>query len=148
MYRHILIATDGSELAEKAVDCGTKLAAALGAKLTVAHVGAPYAPPLYAGDFVPSTFLSSEEHEARVREAADEILQRAAAHAARENVTCNTDFAVADHPYVGVLEIAQRNQCDLIVMASHGRSGWSAVLLGSETQKMLAHSPVAVLVVR
>jgi nucleotide-binding universal stress UspA family protein len=143
MYRHILIATDGSELAEKAVDCGTKLAAALGAKLTAAHVGAPYAPPLYAGDFVPS-----EEHEARVREAADEILKRAAAHAARENVSCNTDFAVADHPYEGVLEIAQRNQCDLIVMASHGRSGWSAVLLGSETQKMLAHSPIAVLVVR
>jgi nucleotide-binding universal stress UspA family protein len=47
-----------------------------------------------------------------------------------------------------VLEIARRNQCDLIVMASHGRSGWSAVLLGSETQKMLAHSPIAVLVVR
>ena len=148
MYRHILIATDGSTLAEKAVDSGTKLPAALGAKLTVGHVGAPYAPPLYAGDFVPSTFLSSEEHEARVKEAADEILQRAAAHAEKEHVACNTDFAVADHPYEGVVEIAQRNQCDLIVMASHGRSGWSAVLLGSETQKMLAHSPVAVLVVR
>ncbi len=148
MYKHVLIATDGSTLAEKAVDCGTKLAAALGAKLTVAHVGAPYAPPLYAGDFVPSTFLSSEEHEARVREAAGEILRRAAAHAEKEHVSCNTDFAVADHPYEGVLEIARRNQCDLIVMASHGRSGWSAVLLGSETQKMLAHSPIAVLVVR
>jgi nucleotide-binding universal stress UspA family protein len=148
MYQHILIATDGSTLAEKAVKCGTKLAAALGARLTVAHVGAPYAPPLYAGDFVPSTFLSAEEHEARVREAASEILKRAAAQAEVENVKCGTDFAVADHPYEGVIEIAQRNHCDLIVMASHGRSGWSAVLLGSETQKMLAHSPVAVLVIR
>ena len=88
MYKHVLIATDGSTLAEKAVCTGTTLAAALGAKLTVAHVGAPYAPPLYAGDFVPSTFLSSEEHEARVREAADEILKRAADHAAKENVPC------------------------------------------------------------
>jgi nucleotide-binding universal stress UspA family protein len=148
MYRHILVATDGSALAEKAVSCGTKLAAALGARLTAAHVGAPYAPPLYAGDFVPSTFLSSEEHETRVREAADEILKRAAAQAAKENVPCTTDFAVADHPYEGVIQIAQRNQCDLIVIASHGRSGWSAVLLGSETQKMLSRSRTDVLVIR
>ena len=148
MYRHILVATDGSALAEKAVSCGTRLAAALGARLTAAHVGAPYAPPLYAGDFVPSTFLSSEEHEARVREAAEEILKRAAAQAAKENVPCTTDFAVADHPYEGVIEIAERNHCDLIVMASHGRSGWSAVLLGSETQKMLSRCRTAVLVVR
>lgn len=148
MYQHILVATDGSALAEKAVNHGTQLAAALGAKVTAAHVGAPYAPPLYAGDFVPSTFLSSEEHETRVREAAEEILKRAAAVCAKKNVPCNTDFAVADHPYEGVVEIAERNQCDLIVMASHGRSGWSAVLLGSETQKMLARSKVDVLVVR
>jgi len=114
----------------------------------VAHVGAPYAPPLYAGDFVPSTYLSAEEHEARVREAADEILKRATACAERKKVACKTDFAVADHPHEGVLEIANRNQCDLIVMASHGRSGWSAVLLGSETQKMLAHSEIDVLVIR
>ena len=148
MYSHILIATDGSALAEKAIEAGTRLASALNARLTVAHVGAPYAPPLYAGDFVPSTYLSAEEHEARVREAAEEILKRAAAAAAKKNVPCRTDFAVADHPYEGVLEIAGRNQCDLIVMASHGRSGWSAVLLGSETQKMLAHSKIDVLVVR
>ena len=91
---------------------------------------------------------SSEEHETRVREAADEILKRAAAQAAKENVPCTTDFAVADHPYEGVIEIAKRNHCDLIVMASHGRSGWSAVLLGSETQKMLSRCRMDVLVVR
>ena len=88
MYRHILIATDGSTLAEKAVDSGTKLAAALGAKLTVAHVGAPYAPPLYAGDFVPSTFLSSEEHEARVKEAARWRISSAAAFT---RASCSSD---------------------------------------------------------
>ncbi|MGE0799028.1 MAG: universal stress protein [Lautropia sp.] len=148
MYQHILIATDGSALAEKAVETGTRLAASLNARLTVAHVGAPYAPPLYAGDFVPSSYLSAEEHEARVRAAAEEILARAAAQAEKVKVPCRTDFAVADHPYAGVLEIANRNQCDLIVMASHGRSGWSAVLLGSETQRMLSHSRIDVLVVR
>ena len=58
MYRHVLIATDGSALAEKAIDAGIQLAASLGAQLTIAHVGSPYAPPLYAGDFVPSTYLS------------------------------------------------------------------------------------------
>lgn len=148
MYRHVLIATDGSALAEKAIDAGIQLAASLGAQLTIAHVGSPYAPPLYAGDFVPSTYLSAEEHEARVREAGVEILARAAATAARRNLTCRTDFTIADHPYQGVLDIASRNQCDLIVMASHGRSGWGAVLLGSETQKMLTHSKIDVLVIR
>ncbi len=148
MYQHVLIATDGSALAEKAIEAGVQLAATLSARLTIAHVGSPYAPPLYAGDFVPSTYLSAEEHETRVREAGEEILARAAAAAVARNLTCTTDFTIADHPYQGVLDIAARNQCDLIVMASHGRSGWGAVLLGSETQKILTHSKIDVLVIR
>ena len=148
MYQHVLIATDGSALAEKAIEAGVQLAASLNARLTIAHVGSPYAPPLYAGDFVPSTYLSAEEHEARVREAGEDILARAAAAAVARNLTCATDFTIADHPYQGVIDIAGRNKCDLIVMASHGRSGWGAVLLGSETQKILTHSKIDVLVIR
>lgn len=148
MYKHILAATDGSELAEKAVRRAADLAKTTGARVTAAHVGMPYIPPLYTGDFVPSTLLSPEEHEVRVKAAADKVLNRAVELAAETGVRVDTAFISDDQPYQGLIQLAEDRDCDLIVMASHGRRGLSAVLLGSETQKLLTHSGVDTLVIR
>ena len=148
MYRHIMAATDGSELADKAVGCGIKLAASLNARLTIAHIGIPYSPPVYAGDIVPASLVSPEEHEQRVREAADKILTHGRERAEAAGVTTSVVFDYGDAPHETLIALAEKNGCDLIVMASHARRGLGALLLGSETQKVLSHTKIDVLVIR
>ena len=149
MYKHILIATDGSALAAKAVEAGLSLAAAGGAKVTALHVVShfhlhyqPWAAPRSVHTKIES------QHEEEAREAAQKMVDALVTRAKEKGVSCDGLVVVGDHPYEEIIKSAEARKCDLIMMASHGRRGLDAVLLGSETAKVLTHSRVPVLVVR
>jgi nucleotide-binding universal stress UspA family protein len=145
MYRNVLIATDGSELAQKAVNHGVAMAKAINAKVTVVTVSEPFYPLAYAPRMVTET---REQYEQNVAACAANYLAGAKEAASAAGVACDTVHVESPHPYQGIVDTATKNGCDLIVMASHGRRGISAVVLGSETVKVLTHSPIPVLVVR
>ena len=147
MYKNLLVATDGSKLSDKAVVHAIELARAVGAKLTAFYAAPDYPMPAYA-DGVVYEPVSRKEYAKLAAEDAQKILDAAAAKAAADGVDCKTAYAIASAPWEAILAAAKKNKCDAIVMASHGRRGISAVLLGSETQKVLTHSKVPVIVVR
>ncbi|MGB8897544.1 MAG: universal stress protein [Pseudolabrys sp.] len=145
MHKHILIPTDGSELSQKAIDYGLALAKSVNAKVTVVTVSAPFRtwaiePPL--------TIDILEEYEKQVRQLSAEYLESAKESAAAAGVICEVLHIEHDQPYLAIIDTAARRSCDLIVMASHGRRGISAIVLGSETVKVLTHSTIPVLVFR
>ena len=147
MYKHILIPTDGSELSNRAVVAGVKLARVLGARVT-GLFAAPSATPLVYRDFLPVAYASPQKHTAMIREAAQRhlaVIERAASAA---RVRCETVSVTDDFPANAILSLAKRRKCDLIFMASHGRRGLKGVLIGSETQKVLTHTRIPVLVCR
>lgn len=151
MYKHILVPTDGSKLSLKAIRTGARLAGALGAKLTLVHVVAPYMPPLY-GDpigYAPP-ILDPAEYKASVERSAKRILSEGTRTAAgqAEGLALAEVMVTDEHPWEAVLNTVRRKRCDLVVMASHGRRGLAGVLLGSETSKLLTHSKIPVLVCR
>jgi nucleotide-binding universal stress UspA family protein len=133
MFKHILIPTDGSELSSKAVQSGVALAKAVGAKVTGITVTVPS--QVFA-DTTP-TNAAGEKCLAQIKDAATAA-----------GVHCNVIHAEHEQPYQAIIEATKRNGCDLIVMASHGRRGVSALMLGSETVKLLTHSTIPVLVYR
>jgi len=150
MYRHILIPTDGSELAEHAVTNGMSLAKSVGAKVTVITVQEPF-------DWlsIPETRASQRQHfenlakhNEQVEKYAAGVLSRAADAAKQAGVPCDTMQVANAPPYQAIIAAAADRDCDLIVMASHGRGGLSAVVLGSVTNKVLTHTKVPVLVYR
>lgn len=145
MYKHILIPTDGSDLAERAVEQGLALARKLGARVTLIRVIQPLRAP--AGESV-QLRGTLEEYEREERRQAEQWLAQAAARAANSGVPCEAVTAVNVQPYDAIVATAREKACDLIAIASHGRSGLSAMLLGSVTQKVLAHSDLPVLVYR
>ena len=147
MYRHILVATDGSRLSNKAVAHAIALARALGARLTAFHASPDYPLPVYA-DGVVYEPLSRSEYAAACAKEANRILAAVAAKAKQARVRFQSSHAIAAAPWEAILAAARKNRCDAIVMASHGRRGVSALLLGSETQKVLTHSRLPVIVVR
>ena len=145
MYQRILLPTDGSEQSQKAIHAGIAFAKALGAEV----VGLTAIPRFHTLTY------KTEMLEETAQEFAVESAQRAAQYlgfivdAAREaGVACRTEQAVSDHPYELIISTARERQCDLIVMGSHGRKGVKGLLLGSETQKVLVHSSLPVLVYR
>jgi nucleotide-binding universal stress UspA family protein len=146
MYRHILIPTDGSKLAHNAVVHGLLLAKTVGAKVTVLTVEASFNPsdvPASRGNLMSAAF---EEYAKHAREHAESILNAAADDAKGEGVQCETVQVIQDHPYKAIVAAAKDNGCDLIVMASHGRGGIAAIVLGSVTAKVLTHTSIPVLV--
>jgi len=145
MYRNVLIATDGSELAQKAVDHGVAMAQAINAKVTVVTVSEPFHAFAVQPRMVTDT---REQYEQHVAACAAEYLAAAKKAASAAGVTCDTVHVQYPHPHQGIIDTATQKGCDLIVMASHGRRGISAVVLGSETVKVLTHSAIPVLVVR
>ena len=147
MYRNILVATDGSKLSAKAVAHAIGLAAALGARLTAFYASPDYPLPAYA-EGVAYEPMSQQEYESLCKKEADKILQRVVLKATASRVKCVTAHAISELPWEAILAAAKKNKCDAIVMASHGRQGVSALLLGSETQKVLTHSKLPVVVVR
>jgi len=147
MYKHILIPTDGSALSRKAISNGIKLAKSVGAKVT-GFFAAPPATPLVYKDFMPIHYTTPREHARMIEKNAARYLAVIEQAAKQAGVRCKCVHVTSDYPADAILAAAKRQKCDLIVMASHGRRGLAGVLIGSETQKVLIHSKIPVLVSR
>jgi nucleotide-binding universal stress UspA family protein len=147
MYKHLLVPTDGSKLSAKAVTHAIALAQALSAKLTAFYASPDYPMPAFA-DGVVYEPVSKKEYAALAAKEADRVLMAIKDKAEAGGVACDTMHALDNSPWEAILIAAKKAKCDAIVMASHGRKGVSALLLGSETQKVLTHSKVPVIVVR
>ncbi len=145
MFKHILIPTDGTALSRKAVIYGVQLAKAVGARVTAITVMEPYHVAAMDAVLVAETI---EEHDALVAQVADRALEQVKMAAEAASVQAETLREVHDQPYRAIIDCALANHCDLIVMASHGRRGVAALLVGSETSKVLTHSSIPVLVYR
>jgi nucleotide-binding universal stress UspA family protein len=144
MFTHILIATDGSELAGRAVSTGLDLAKSLKAKVTFIAVTEPQT------HLVPDNSLASSagEHDATLAKAASTILARARSDAAKLSVVCETVHVANEFPAEAILREATARGCDAIVMASHGRRAVARLLLGGETFRVITHSTIPVIVCR
>ena len=146
MFKHILIPTDGSELSQKAIRIGVELARFHGARVTGVHAIPDYHLKIaYEGAFDP---ITEERIEKEARARADAFLGFIRETAAAAGVPCDTVCETSDHPYDAILKTAADKGCDLILLHSHGRRGLAAVLLGSETRKVLTYSTIPVMVVR
>jgi len=146
MFKNILVPTDGSDQSQRAVRTGVELAKLHQAKVTGIHVIPDYHLLIaYEGAFDPVT---EERIEEEARERAERYLDFVRKTAQEAGVPCDTVCETSDHPYDAILKTAEARGCDLILMTSHGRKGLVAVLLGSETRKVLTHTRVPVLVVR
>lgn len=147
MFKHILVPTDGSELSAVAIKSAITFASETGAALTFFYARPDFPMPIYGeGALIdpttPEQFAQSAEAEAKG------ILDRAVADAAAAGVQADTESVVSEIPYEAIINTAERRGCDLIFMASHGRRGLAGLLLGSETQRVLTHSKIPVLVYR
>jgi nucleotide-binding universal stress UspA family protein len=144
MFKRILVPTDGSDITQKAVEASIRLAGALGAEVHTICVKEPF--PYGAISEMqptpPQEFFDAQERIAARHVAA--VIEACAA----AGVPCHGVSVEGLHPWEAIIEHAQRTDCDLLVMGSHGRRGVSALLLGSETQKVLTHTKIPVLVVR
>jgi nucleotide-binding universal stress UspA family protein len=145
MFKNVLIATDGSDLAQIAVEKGLKLGKSLGAEVTIVTV-TPSWPSMMAGDAALS--LPVEEYERAASENAAAVLSAVRDAAKRIGVECVTRHEANQLPAEGILSAADAISCDLIVMASHGRRGLYRLFLGSQAQKVLTHATVPVLICR
>jgi len=147
MFKHILIPTDGSALSAQAAKAGVRLAAALGARVTGVFAAPPATPVIYKA-VLPVGYATPRERERMIRKAVEHHLGVIAEAARAAGVPCETVSVTSDFPADTILTAAKKRRCDLIVMASHSRRGLRGVLLGSETQKVLAGSRIPVLVYR
>ena len=145
MYKNILIPTDGSELAGKAVQSGIIFAKEIGAKIIVLTVTAPFHVFTLDPQVVEDT---PDQYRRHIQEHTAKILGAVANAAKAAGLACETVQVEHEHPYQAIIDTARSKGCDLIVMASHGRRGISAIVLGSETVKVLTHSKIPVLVHR
>lgn len=145
MYRHILIATDGSEVGQKGVEHGISLARDLSARATVITVTEPY--PIYAG-YPGATGTMLIDYGTGQQETANAILAAAGQIANSAGLGVETVHVADSQPAEAIIESAKSRNCDLIVMGSHGRRGASRILIGSKTWEVVAQSHVPVLVVR
>ena len=147
MFKHILVPTDGSKLSLKAAKQAVKLAQALGAKIT-GFYAAPDLGSTYYGDGYILRSPSAEAQAEFTQKQARKCLSAIEVEAEVEKVPCTVFHVVSDSPYEAIIDAAKKKKCDLIFMASHGRRGLSGMVLGSETQKVLTHSKIPVLVCR
>ena len=146
MYRHILIPTDGSDLAEHAVTNGLSLAKSLGAKVSVIIVEEPFDWLSVSETQAQRALGEVAKHAEQIKKHAASVLNRVANAAKQAGVSCDTIQVENERPYKAIIATAADRGCDLIVMASHGRSGLSAVVLCSVTNKVLTHTKTPVLV--
>jgi nucleotide-binding universal stress UspA family protein len=147
MFKHILIPTDGSKLSEAAARAGVALARSTGARVTALFAAPPPTPVVYR-KLVPVEYMSPDEHAEMIEKVALRylgVIERAAKAA---GVLCESVHLTSDFPADAIIATARKRKCDLIFMASHGQRGLTAMLLGSQTQKVLAHAQVPVLVYR
>jgi nucleotide-binding universal stress UspA family protein len=145
MFKHLLVPTDGSALSEAAIQMAMRLASESGARVTGIHVMREFHVFAYQADMLADT---EEQYIRGAQKHANDYLTVITNAAGQAGVECDTVATSRAHPYEAIINIAAERDCDLIVMASHGRSGVRALLIGSETQKVLTHSAIPVLVVR
>ena len=148
-YKHIMLPVDGSDPSRKAEKECVAFAKSIGAKVTAIHVVShfhlhfqPWATPKSLHTKI------EKEHEEEAKEIAQKMVSEIVTRAKEKGVECDGLVVVGDHPYEEIINNAENRKCDLIMMASHGRRGLDAVLLGSETVKVLTHSKIPVLVLR
>ena len=145
MFKHLLIPTDGSPLSERAVLKGIELAAEQGARVTGVHVSPQFHVLTYRPDSLEETRDTyAKDSEVQAKRYLDFISRTAA----ESKVPCETLRVISDDPFQAIIDAVRDRGCDLIVMASHGRRGIKGLLLGSETQRVLTHSGIPVLVWR
>ena len=147
MYKRILIATDGSPLSEKAVESGLSLAGLTGASVIALKV-VPRYPRSYFDGSLPVDTSDIKRIEKQWSDAAQVLVNKVKTRGSDEGVSVKTVVAKSDLVAEAVIAAAKKHNCDLIVMASHGRKGLKRLLLGSETQHVLTHSHIPVLVLR
>jgi nucleotide-binding universal stress UspA family protein len=149
MFKHILLPTDGSKLSNKAVKQAIGIASALGVKITAVNViGEFHLHRQFDGYAMPELPSLKKQFEETEAAGAEKILDAVKESARKSGVECNTVTVISAVPYDAIIKQATKSKCDLIVMASHGRTGLEALLLGSETVKVLTHSKIPVLVCR
>lgn len=147
MYSHILVPTDGSDLAQNGVNHALSLAKALGSKVTIITVSRPFIPPGMEGEWIPPA-ADRKRFEDELERSALDLLTKTKADAEKMGLNAGTEHVRDDSAAIAIVDAAERLGCSLIVMSSHGRRGISRILLGSQTAEVLAHSPVPVLVIR
>jgi nucleotide-binding universal stress UspA family protein len=147
MYKHILIPTDGSALADKAVEAGLAFAGEVHAKVTAFTAVPEYRLP-NTGDVLSHRVHSPVEYDKLSRSKAEALLRRVVEKARAAGVEIDFDYALSDHPWEAIIAAAGKHGCDLIFMASHGHRGLSALLHGSQTQAVLSHSVIPTMVYR
>jgi nucleotide-binding universal stress UspA family protein len=147
MYKKIMIATDGSELGDKAIDTGIKLASSLNAKVVITRV-VPRYPTAYFEGAVVLQPKDIAKIESQWQAEAEKSLARACERAASQALKVSSVLFKSDFVAESLIAAAKKNRCDLIVMASHGHKAFKRLLLGSETLNVLTHTHIPVLVLR
>lgn len=147
MFKHILIPTDGSSVAFKAVKAGVALAKETGARITGYYAVEPFGPSVYGDGYVISPKMVAE-FERRAKTAGEKHVAKIGRSAKAAGVPFQRLVLKAATPYEGIVDAARKQKCDVIFMASHGRRGLSALIMGSVTNKVLSHSKIPVLVYR
>ena len=147
MFRNILVPTDGSDTAEKAVLAGIDYAREAGARVLFFTAVPEYELPSQA-ELMARSGMSPHEYEQHAGEAAGAILAKAASRAKDANVAFETEYVLSDRPSQAIIDSARRHGCDAIFMATHGRTGFSALLHGSETREVLVNSDIPTFVYR
>ena len=148
MYKRILIATDGSKFANAALDHGVELARILGSAVAIVTVTETWSAFQMAGNIQRGAASPIEKFDASSKEAAQKILNEASVVAETAGIKCDLIHVSDSFPAAGVINTADKESCDLIVMASHGRRGLDRMLLGSQTSEVLEKSKIPVLVIR
>lgn len=147
MFRHVLVPTDGSELSNRAVESAVSFAKAIGARITFFYVLSDFDRSVY-GEAALLQVIDPRRAAEAADQGAHDICAGAQRAAQAAGVPCEALTTVSDSPYEAIIMAAEKHGCDLILMASHGRRGVTGLLLGSQTQKVLTHSKIPVLVYR
>lgn len=146
MFEHLLVPVDGSELSEKAIETSIGMAKMMGASITGFIVEQPLPPVIVEPVAVAYYVETSHEHQQHCEAHAREVLEAFGKRATEAGVPFDGQFMITDNIQQGIVDIAQRQQCDLIVMVSHGRHGLDALINGSLTKSVLSHSKVPLLI--
>jgi nucleotide-binding universal stress UspA family protein len=147
MFKHVLIPTDGSKVARRAIKAGIALAKDLGAKVTAYYAMETVQPYIYSDGYIINT-ATLRNFEQRARELGQKYIGEVEKAAKAAGVECDTLMTKPATAAQGIVDAAKRRRCDVIFMASHGRGEFTALVLGSVTQKVLARSRIPVLVFR
>lgn len=147
MFKHILVPTDGSTLSLRTAKNAVRFAKVHGARITAFYAAPEYHPNI-AGDYLPANFVPLGVFQTQIKKTADKYLDQVKKMADVGGVPCSGLFVSNDSPSDAIIKAAKDRKCDMIFMASHGRSGIAGLLIGSETQKVLTHCKLPVLVYR